>query len=614
MLPSPPRTDISEERPMQALLSRHRGAPIHLFTPTSTHHGRLVGYYSMSPQLRNPLDNVLILDENGSIAMHTVDDLSSLSIKIDAPVSDIEQYLPHTVGLQFITLTVVANGNGPGDLSVSYVINSPHKPAYDIVYRMQAPALGQGDERFSNVRMSCIAVVPNPTPFDLEDVELCLLARQNREDAEGYLHNFGNDVLNSKGSTSSRMRSRSPSSSRSGSSRSRSSSPEWRQGRYRRCEVDSDAFSASGAATEADFAYEYKPRFCSEVPHRITLNANHSTMVSLFETTCEAGLTHYCCFFRNASEMTAVRGVVISNTTDTAFEPGSGSITFGNDEQILFKIPYLAPGEFNVSTFWKESGVCMKSRLNKRVNDVSCRSLESGSLRVNIEWIRTVQMDVHNKEDSNVEFIIGFVPASTWGVDENIVARLYEHDQDIGKEGSGVLWKRMEPPGCRHSPRFKVPLNAGQKRTLVVDEKVYEDRDLGVTSGRSSRLITRLMHLDGVTQEVADTLWDVVSMWRRMDSLKRTSLRYERKMCKVQDYADRVANDRWTPSDIEINGEHEADIELRKFFEKTEKAESTMSKLQNRCDSLAEEIVGIENSMRETQDRLSKMMSSGGPM
>lgn len=601
ILPSPPRRNAHNEPAWQTLLAYHHGYHLSVTSSDGSHSGRVIGFEASDPRSTHEGYNTLILDEDGRIGIYGFEDHGSL--KIDAPPSNVEQCLPHIVSNPFITLSVTANGVGPGTLCVAYNIKSPFDNAYDILYRLHVPAAGHDDARFSNVKVVCTAVVNNPTPFDLKDVELCLIADAHRKPIDHMAHRDSD----SDSGNSSPARSRSSGrSSTTSISRSSTSSPKWRRGRYKRCGLDTDVLTVSSACTETDYAREWKPLFHMEVPQRITLGANESTIVTLFESTCEAGMAHFIHCNGKPRERRAERAFVIRNTTNIPFEPGLGHIVFGSAYAIPIKLDYIPVGRVFVGSSLGESGVRVRTRSSKKVNDVSCRTVETGLLQTTVEWIRTVKIELYNKEQDNVDVVVIYIPASAWNYEEHSVVKLYEDEQDVNKEGAGTPWKRMDSPTGKDVPHYSVPLRSGQTRVLVFNEKIYEDRRL--SSNRNPRILARLLQLHGVTKEVADSLRNLISMSRRVDSLQRLALRHERKMAKVRSFADRVADEYWTPDNETINGEHGADRDLRKYFDTSEKAENTLSKLQDQCDSLAEEIVGLEASIRRLEEKLGKMM------
>lgn len=603
LLPSPPKRNIDKEPVWYTLLAYHHGCPVSVETPDSPHSGRVIGFGAGDSRSDHG-PNTIILDEDGHIAIRKFYDHGNL--KIEAPSSNVEKCLPHVASNPFITLTVTANGVGPGTLSVAYNIKSPFENAYDILYRLHAPAVGSDDARFSNVKVVCTAVVNNPTPFDLEDVELCLIADVHRKSIDHMAHRLLDAHSDSDNNSSEPVRSSSRSSSTS-VSRSTTSSPKWRRNKYKRCDLDTDVLTVSTTFTETEYARDWKPLFHMEVPQRITLGVNQSTIVTLFESTCEAGTAHYYNSSGQTRDSRAQRAYMIRNTTNIPFEPGLGHIVFGSAYEIPIKLEYIPVGQVYVGSPLGDSGVRVRTQSSKKFNDVSCRTVQTGLLQTTVEWIRTVQIELYNKEENSADVVIMYDPASVWNYEEHSVVKLYEHEDDVDKEGAGIPWKRLDSPFGRDVPHYSVPLRSGQTRVLVVHEKIYEDRHLA--SNRNPRVLARLLQLDGITKEVADSLRNLISMSRRLESLKRLSLRHERKMERVRSFADRVADEYWTPDNETINGEHGADRDLQKYFDTSEKAENTLSKLQDRCDALVEEIVGLESSMRRLEEKLGKLMN-----
>lgn len=190
-----------------------------LTTPTGTHNGRLLAVdVHRAPPAAKPspsavrfsrnhaansetepavapapyTSGTILLDENGLIALHTIDDTTPFSMKIDAPSESVERCVPHLVPYPHVTLRLTAQGDRPAELDVSCSLTSPHQPAYDILYTVRAPPSPPhaNDTCFPEVPIVCSAVVPNPTHLDLTEIQLCLIAGEYRKDVESSTHDI----------------------------------------------------------------------------------------------------------------------------------------------------------------------------------------------------------------------------------------------------------------------------------------------------------------------------------------------------------------------------------------------------------------------------------------
>lgn len=614
VLPSPVPSrdaDDSEDPAWRALLSHHRGSSVHIKTPTGTHSGRLLGIDPSPISGSGRADQgAILLEESDSIAVHTLDDPTFLSIKVDASPEKVEAQLPRVAQNPFVAIVITANGTGLGTLNVSYEIRSAHKPAYDLIYRLDVPGGTEKDARHSNARLRCTAVVPNPTHIDLHDVELCLITTGSRSGFEKAVHKYGGSGGGGSDGDSSST------SSGNGRDDSDDSSSDTRSGHTRplsdvkdeACDIDSDALSTGSQLTESDFAWDRMPLFKVEAPNHVSINTRQSAVVPLFHKPCEAGLTHFLSFSHNKRQST-IRSIVITNTTDSPLEPGGGTIAFSDGDVRSLELSYLMVGEERYIDYSGECGVSGRGRSTAQVSDVTSCSMEADNISLRVEWERSVRFDVHNKDTVDVDVIVEFVTSVKGDYDSFAVATLYDDSSDVGREDVATRVSRCDLP-LHRVPRYLMRLQPGMRRVLVVKEKAYRDQRMHVLKACTPRVVTRLRKLESINTELMATLRDIVCANRSLQSLRNMRKRHRRKIRRIKSFADREADGYWSPGDMEENGEHDADRRLQKYFRSMEKAEECISKLREECDRIEKKIVEEEADIRRLTDLLRGLLLS----
>lgn len=630
-VPSPPPTlyaPADDESAWASLLAHSRGANASISSRAGDHSGTLLGLVpnccgdpppvplgAGASSLSSPRDHgIVVLGNGGALSMHVVEDPHCLSVQVAddaaAAAAAVDVHLPRLAAHRpMLSIVIKARGVGPGVLTAMYEIGSCHKPAFDLMYRIDVPGTDEADARFPDARLRCTAVVPNPTQFDLRDVELCLITSGSRG-AFGKIGHLYDHATCRGGSSSSPPVSRADDDTETSESDSRSVylAP-GSETDEEACDLDSEELHSVSLHSDTDSDTPHKSCVRIEVPTRLNVDARQSAVMPLFDKTCEARLTH---ILRLAARSVYVmkRYLVIRNTTDEALEPGAMTIVLGDGSTTIFRLVNVL--DINHERYSERPGECWVSgrgRATKHISDVTSCSMESDHMVMRVEWERAIRFDIHNKKDTAVDVVVQFITSVVGDYDQYAVAMLYEEARHVGREDAATRIARIEEP-IEGVPRYLVRLQGGMKRVLVVKEKAYRDQRMHVLKACSPRVVMRLRRLDAVSTEVMATLQGIGSVNRMLRTLKARRKRHGRKMDRIKGYGDRQADGYWSPNDTEENGEHDADRNLHKYLRSIQKVDDCVARLRTECDDIVKKMVDEEAEFRRLCDLLTSQLSS----
>lgn len=531
------------------------------------HHGHLLG---IQPTRNTNLTT--FLQSTTHVHARDLPDNAVVSVSLDPDV--------HVLPLATSFWVVVhVDGLGSGELEIAFDTVSQHKPAYEIVHRVRAAAAVMTGDSDLHAGLETIVFIPNPLPFAIHDVTLCLRA--------GHHRNIVPPML--------RYAPTSPKSART------MPTPPVRVvasdgGVLDDGESDSDVLIDPCPYEEVN-AWKYMRSFEYVIPSPVSIGSRSVHSVSLGQMECEASIVH----FVDDEDHSCEPYILLRNLSDDPVESGEVHVIIGDRQEIfntdsaLFKAHDAFCCQLSAS-----ATVSLRfSATRRRGRQTVVRAVGDG-LVVRTEVFKTLTHALYNRQP-HAQNVLVAVASSHVEAEASCTALVHDGMKALSDEGIPV--EAMQPVnlGFYH---YAVRLAGGQQRALVVRQRLFREDVVHVVDRVSARLV-RGLRRSGGDERVSEMLEDLMRARRRWNILTERKELYERKVKQVKKGARQRA-DRGPPSDAEweANGNAVQTLGITDGLEVCWRMEGGTVMLRREVEKVRAKIAEVGREMRMLKDEL----------
>lgn len=471
-------------------------------------------------------------------------------------------------------IVITACGQGEGILELSFetiaVVTPPFEFRY-IPYTTKDIALGEIDE---NAKVECTAMITNPLPFALHDVELRLSASRSHGKTRTTLSHYENGDL-----------------SKEDDKVSDPGTSYFRFGSDDVLDLNDGIASVPMFYENNDPFYHKLPDFELDVPGKVSLPVGGSTCIQLFRAKCTVKISHY--LKSSKSDSTADPTIFVKHESYRTFESGIWYVPFPVCN-VYVENALLIPGEI-----WHVGGVramnhMVSSRmsLTKRTGMESLHEIIGNEMHTRQSWTQLKKIDLHNKAQREVEVIVG----ATIETREGICAQKMAWEC----KGSGD----MRSVECEEYPHrqfgyYHIRLNANEQTCLFIEDKIFNIKTWSLCSYGDGDINIRGLDNQGPERDVAEKLDSLNIVRGKMRKLERSRAMHMRK----RHMALRTIENK---NEVKLGtvGEERAVVEIIQEYI------TTCSKLNKMVRMLDDEIEKVEMEMKKAGTEMDEMISN----
>lgn len=569
--------------PTHVFLSRRVGAHISIATSTEAQpiSGKLVGL-SLSPEN----NTTLFVEKDDGVQMHVLPSHGA-SVSVDADEAQLALALPNAAPQVCLPVLVCATGEGDGVIEIAFDTASKLKPAYELRHHLRADAAVMNGGKDINAELETIAFIPNPLPFDLHDVELCLRAGHIR-------HHFDPTLCYDEKTSSS-----------SGNDSAQRPMRHFRGGRNADNDKESDSdVSIASCPTEEDNAWSFHDNLTRECERRVTIANGQVVSVPFYDTSCQVSAVHLV----DHEDNTCLPHVLIRNTSPHPVESGELYVRIGGSEEIFnTSIDFLNVNDEFYSSLRTSATVSLtRSVRTRRVRESFIRVIGDRVLR-RTEVLRTGTHALHNKRTHAQDVLVN-VSSSHAEAPAVCTAKVFEGVDERGDDGVEI--PAVQPVNLGIF-RFRVRLAARQRRTLVVQQKLFREMEVVIPRDVTAALV-RSLRRRGEMESVVEVLEKIVKEVRTRDMLMRRRGLHAKKVDVLQRCAARRA-DRPPPLESEWEGNANAAqvLGITESLEVCWRMESGTRMMESEIEKLDRRIDEVSSTVRALRDEVLDLVRSG---
>lgn len=577
--PSPPtgRDAHSPRNPiLENVLAKAVGTVIELHTGTNTVRGSLIGVHVPTSRKRFNEVPTVLLEHEGRVKLVALTDQSEVSVAFDRPVAAMQPFLPLHAQTEIVPLHIVAAGLGEGFLRVSYLLQNNVQSAFDISYDVSVHnPVPEADITSEDMEASLRAHVQfsNPLPFDLNDVELQICTRCERDKVQHPFHDYPNgpsDIYSFE-----------------------------RQQENVKFASDKDSSASDTASSDTDSSSDTEEEdndvivddpVIVELHGTISVAKKHSARLFLYESTCNVRLIHSTDGLKDGASVF----VKLFNTSQMPWQAGDVCLSGFLSDDLRFPIPFIGAGEQRQCCKIRDSRVVISKVVPPtEAEPRSCKLIGRGIYSL---WIceRTVRYDLQNKEDVPISLVI-VLPTFNGTLDHDSVrVTKYDRAVDVGKLECGIPLRAMDW-GKSHKQRFLVRLHPNEKRilTLRAVETVKTIQDIKSSLNRT--FVSDLLRCGCISKEISCQFVAMIELEQNLYSMEE--------LLKGHLYKDGVVSNQLTvvfeqELDME-DGEDGSPADADKAWDKYM---ATMERVRKFRTTLREEMTRIRDCIAKYED------------
>lgn len=596
-----------------ALLHANIGAKVELDTLHGPRTGHVLGL-DVGDELAT-----ILLDEDGRVGVHAFDPSYPTPMHVHTSPSSVSKTAPRAVPRTSAFVYVTAHGEGEGVISMAYCINSPHDPAFDIIYHLSVPKAAEPALPNTVSRLCCSVRIPNPVQFDLNGIEVQLsdieyrpgpteVAHMYDEESASHLRKKAIKSSNSPPDNYSQNQSHnSDSSSSSSDNFSTSNAKEKGKKAYR---LDFDEISSATRSEPSNGVEDLLRHTLLNVPNVINLPVGRSVETKLFETQVEVSLIHW--YLWNEQDRNTIHlSLQILNTSSHLLESGTGIVEFDNGQQYDFWMIPLPPQKISLSMLVTTSSISLRAEGSLKANEKkkSCLMID-GILRIRYWVDRTIQFHICNKDiHSCVAGLSYDSELSAYNDFGNEEAYLYNTAEDVAK---GVMKRAVDITRNDKHPRrmLYVPLKPGEKCVVVVREQSQREKRLNMQDLCTPYNMFTLRNLELIDTETMEKLNKAIENRRSIRALQRQQASFSKRRRWLKAQQMNSPSDDWQ---LSIQGAEESvplAERLDKFLAINAATQDCVTKLQKEEISVVDSLVIAEAKEKQIFREISERFNS----
>lgn len=544
----------------------------------------------------------LLLLRDGQVSAHNIETVTTISFRESRASAELKKY---TTSKKFdldtkdnYSITIIATGSGPGEISVSYsqfVSGAPFTISYLITPADGASAYGIQ----KNMLLNSFATIRNPLSCDIKDVEVTIQGQmyQNFPKTDMYPEDRGNE---GEGQVA-----RSDGSSENYEPAEDAENPSVSGEFYDVDDLfDHGTISASQTSVEAYYDFHREVRATAT----LSLKEGCCTKISLFHAQCEVGLSHY---YRAGIDRCSL-DLYIRNTTGRNLEPGYGQFSSPDIASThMFSMPFLKKSERALIPFRRYTGCRGSVTSTSLMERVVSSSKVNEKLLATIMFRRTIQYTLHNLEEKDVDVLLFHKTAQCSTKEVESEAIWYDKLLAVGagqQNGKGSV-VQPSPGDLRTLTDYHVHVASKERCRLIVTEYVKKDVEVPLLENISVKLVANLEKNNIIGRKLVDGLLDMLATEREIELLTKKRRAHRKRLkalVNIQHVEAEKHEDYTGGSGPDLDSGH-ADNEIcDKYMQVVARSEKEMKTIQEALDCIDYSLISLQHELKSKKKALTE--------
>lgn len=498
-------------------------------------------------------------------------------------------------GRATVSVVVEARGIGPGLLEVEYDTVSMHKPSYELVHSLCASSSILSGTTDITCELHTMAYVPNPLPFDLQQVQLRLRAGHYRHHFQSALRYDADPEHKQEDKPVQDV-----------ATRFARGTPTRRAVLGSECSALDVSISSFG--TEDDNAWSYHPTLVRDTVQRLSIPAGETVSVPFGTGTVGVSAVHLV----DDEELSCRPNVVIKNRTSQPIESGELHVSLYPDDSSLDGTSCMEVESFRTSMdmlnvhdeFYSGLGTAPTMSLSRHVSTRRQRlqivRAVGYTLMTRTCLRRVIVHKLLNRRDCAQDALVNVASSHS--------ERPSETSAVVRSTGGDEVEIEPTQPINLGFLRYRIRIEGGQRTWLIVTQTLFQDGHVALPDGVNTTLVSAVRR-GGEEEIVVNKLQEAAKAKRRRDELRSRRWLHGQKIRVMRMLATRKACEvRSVPEwDGEPAGETGA---LATELQDVARVEDGVRLLRAEVTRVDNELAAVSRELRTLRDELIALLAA----